>query len=118
MGLTMGIMEAYAENEDDVLEGHARRAHAILRSGLSYSPSMGVKGTPPPPLAFPEHTPVVHTCANIQNNPYSELDQQNLPTHTDPVLNATCDLTVGPESTKETSISKESPAGGGRRSGG
>jgi hypothetical protein len=29
----MGIMEAFAENEDEVLGGHARRVHAILGLG-------------------------------------------------------------------------------------
>jgi len=59
MGLTMGIMEAYAaeELEDEV---EVERVHGIVRHGLSYSPALGVKGTPPPPLpsstVFPVHT--------------------------------------------------------------
>ena len=59
MGLTMGIMEAYAaeELEDEVEVG---RVHGFVRHGLSYSPALGVKGTPPPPLpsstVFPVHT--------------------------------------------------------------
>ena len=55
MGLTMGIMEAYATEEES--EGEAGvdnprqpATRALLRSGLSYSPALGVKGTPPPPL--------------------------------------------------------------------
>lgn len=61
MGLTMGIMEAYATEEKDEVEvGNPRRAHAMVRHGLSYSPALGVKGTPPPPLPsstfFPVHT--------------------------------------------------------------
>jgi hypothetical protein len=94
MELTMGIMETYAENEDDVLEGHARCA---LRSGLSYGPAMGVKGTPPSALAYP-----AHTLTFIPSRPL---------TLTHPGFDAIFDcIVVGPESTEETLISKESPA--------
>lgn len=58
MGLTMGIMEAYAESEEDAPRmGDPKPVHAIFRSGLSYSPAMGVKGTPPTltSTAFPPH---------------------------------------------------------------
>jgi hypothetical protein len=73
-----------------------------------------VKGKLPalPTLAFPAHTP-----AFVPSRPIP-TPNKTYPLTPIPGFNATFDRTNGPEATEETSISKESPAGGGRGSDG
>ena len=80
MGLTMGIMEAYAKDEHDVGMGQATHARAIVRAGLSYSPALGVRGTPAlPSLAFPAHTPTFVSVLPSRPIPSASSNPTTLP---------------------------------------